>query len=409
MRVIVAFEERFYQTQDSNIYSNTAFEYSFWRRYLQVFDEVEVFVRMAETPKKKIDKPFANGPHVHFNAVPMYIGPWQYLKKRHKIKALAKKVVTQDDAFILRIPGRISTLLWHELMKQKKPYGVEVIGSSLDSAKTMGANFLLRSILEWVEPVIQRKQCHHAVAAAYVTQNYLQNYYPPGNWSTHYSSIDLPDNAIIDTTKLKKRLVSLKDAVEGRRPFRICQVGSMATRYKGQDILIKAISICRRKNLDIELTFVGDGKNRNRYFKLADNIGLIHKIHFMGKLPAGDLIFEQLDEADMFVFPSLTEGLPRALIEAMTRGLPCIASNVGGIPELLDAEDLVEPANPPALAYKIEQIVRNKPRLELMAKRNLEIAKKYLTEEVNHRRVEFYKKVKDRTNSWYANRNKAKS
>jgi glycosyltransferase involved in cell wall biosynthesis len=84
-----------------------------------------------------------------------------------------------------------------------------------------------------------------------------------------------------------------------------------------------------------------------------------------------------LDKADVFVLPSYQEGLPRAMIEAMARALPCIGSTVGGIPELLNQEDMIPPGNVAALADKIRSVVTNPERMNMMSARNWEKAKKY--------------------------------
>ncbi|GAJ04944.1 unnamed protein product, partial [marine sediment metagenome] len=87
------------------------------------------------------------------------------------------------------------------------------------------------------------------------------------------------------------------------------------------------------------------------------------------------------------------EGLPRAMVEAMARGMPCIGSSVGGIPELLADEDIVPPADVKALADKMEEVLRDVSRLERMARRNLQTAQEYRRSELSKRWVEFYKKV----------------
>ena len=68
------------------------------------------------------------------------------------------------------------------------------------------------------------------------------------------------------------------------------------------------------------------------------------------------------------------------MIEAMTRALPCIGSRVGGIPELLDDQDLVDPADIVGLATKIKQVVTDSQRLSEMSRRNLERAQEYRPE-----------------------------
>jgi glycosyltransferase involved in cell wall biosynthesis len=84
-----------------------------------------------------------------------------------------------------------------------------------------------------------------------------------------------------------------------------------------------------------------------------------------------------LDRADLFVLPSLTEGLPRALLEAMARGLAAVATTVGGIPELLPADCLVPPRNAVALARRLREVMAQPAALMAMAQRNQEVARTY--------------------------------
>ena len=81
MRVMIALENRFVRTQNGNIYSSTVYDYEYWQKYLQVFDEVVVFARVGDVSEEILDKSSANGPGVRFFRMPYYIGPWQYLKE----------------------------------------------------------------------------------------------------------------------------------------------------------------------------------------------------------------------------------------------------------------------------------------------------------------------------------------
>ena len=129
----------------------------------------------------------------------------------------------------------------------------------------------------------------------------------------------------------------------------------------------------------------------------------------MGATESGDVLGNrahisvvraQLDDADLFVLPSLGEGLPRSMIEAMARALPCIGSTAGGIPELLPQEDLVPPGDARALAQKIREVLTNPHRLTQMSARNLATSQQYCEEKLQKRCNEICRRLKSRTQAW---------
>jgi glycosyltransferase involved in cell wall biosynthesis len=128
---------------------------------------------------------------------------------------------------------------------------------------------------------------------------------------------------------------------------------------------------------------------------LAKRLGVEDRTQFVPRLPSGEPVFDFLDSIDLFVMPSRAEGLPRALVEAMARGCPCIGSNIGGIPELLAPEDLVPPNNPEALAQKILEVTANPERMKAMSERNLARAKQFDPEVLRDARLAFYRYVRD--------------
>ena len=88
------------------------------------------------------------------------------------------------------------------------------------------------------------------------------------------------------------------------------------------------------------------------------------------------------------------------MIEAMARGLPCIGTAVGGIPELLEREDMVPLNNAAALAQKIREVLTDRNRMERMSKRNLVKAMEFREETLQERRIKFYKYIKSMTGEW---------
>jgi glycosyltransferase involved in cell wall biosynthesis len=177
-------------------------------------------------------------------------------------------------------------------------------------------------------------------------------------------------------------------------------VGTLEQLYKAPEVLIDSLAICTQDGLDLVLAMVGDGKERPGLEARARALGLGSRVHFLGQLPAGKAVRSELDRADLFVLPSRQEGLPRAIIEAMARGLPCIGSTVGGIPELLPPEDMVPPGNARALAHKLREVVTDPSRMARMSNRNLEKAREYREDALRERRVAFYRYIRNQTETW---------
>ena len=102
-----------------------------------------------------------------------------------------------------------------------------------------------------------------------------------------------------------------------------------------------------------------------------------------------DEMFAWLDSLDVYIQPSLQEGLPRALIEAMSRGLPCYGTRTGGIPELLPAECVCK--RNMFISTQFARFLRcyTKEKAKEMAIRNFEESKQYSVDILNDRRYNF--------------------
>jgi glycosyltransferase involved in cell wall biosynthesis len=393
MRVSVVVNQRFFRTAAGPVYTRTCLSYSHWSKYLRVFDRVQVIARVKTVAHCEEPVSVAEGPGVSFFPVPDYQGLWQYLLKLPKVEGAVHRAEIGADAVILRIPSHLTLGIWRRLCKEGKPYGVEVVGDSHAEFAPGAVSHPLRPLFRQFFSRLQQQQCAQAAAAAYVTRDALQRRYRPadGIVSTSYSDVELPPEAVVTAPRSAP-------STETRRVL-LC-VASLAQLYKGPDILLKSVASCVRKGLDIRLSLVGDGKHRIDLQRLARHLGVEGRVNFAGELPAGEAIREQMDRADLFVLPSRTEGLPRALIEAMARGLPCVASNVGGIPEIIPPEDLVPPGDPDALADKICEVFREPGRMARMSARNLAEAEKYREESQSAARLAFYEGIKEATKRW---------
>jgi glycosyltransferase involved in cell wall biosynthesis len=136
-------------------------------------------------------------------------------------------------------------------------------------------------------------------------------------------------------------------------------VGSVGwlTDIKGHKYLIEAISKLKQNFPALHLVIVGSGDRQEALLKLAELLGLRDTVHLLGHR---DDVEACLAGMDLFVLPSLNEGMGRALVEAMAAGLPVIASRVGGIPAVISHEQtglLVPPGNADALADAIRRLL----------------------------------------------------
>lgn len=174
---------------------------------------------------------------------------------------------------------------------------------------------------------------------------------------------------------------------EDRRPGEAVTalfVGRIDPDQKGLVTLIRSIALLPHA-IPVQIRLVGEDWGGTALLKaMAERLGITDRVVFVGKLERGALIREYA-RADFLVLPSLFEPFGIVLLEAMAAGLPVIASNVGGIPEVVaDADSglLVEPGNPGALAGAILQFCQDENLRREMGRDGKVRASRYAWESV---------------------------
>ncbi|MGB0714811.1 MAG: glycosyltransferase family 4 protein [Phycisphaerae bacterium] len=384
MKVLVGLEKRFSVTPDGTIWSQGWLDANFWDRYLDEFESVEVFARVLPVDSPPPRSRVASRPEVTFLDVPFYKGPWQYARNIGRLRRAAATAISNADAIVCRAPGGMSSLLYRAARRARMPFGVEVVGDPYDVFDPKAMKNALRPFLRfWVTREL-RQMCQNAAAVSYVTSASLQQRYPAGegSFSTSYSSINLDDI----------------DFVAGPRTtfspdHRILFIGSLAQLYKAPDVLLEAFSLVRQE-MPASLTLIGDGAYRPHLEAMAKSLGIDADVTFRGVLPAGEAIRNALDDCDLFVLPSHTEGLPRVMIEAMARAAPCIGTSISGILELLPNDLCVAPGDSQALARKICNVLRDRDGLAQLSARNFEEASQYHIRHLRPKRRSFLSVLK---------------
>jgi colanic acid/amylovoran biosynthesis glycosyltransferase len=145
---------------------------------------------------------------------------------------------------------------------------------------------------------------------------------------------------------------------EGSTPVKLLCVGRLAP-AKGQVLLVQACARLRDAGQAFHLTMVGAGPDRERIEKTIALLRLQQHITLTGALNQ-EAVRTHFQEADVFVLPSLAEGIPVVLMEAMSSGVPCISCPVNGIPELIQHERtglLATPGDVVSLAAQLQRLI----------------------------------------------------
>ncbi len=384
MKVTVILDHKFVRDDRGRVCAQTMFGDSFWQRYLTAFDSVDVVCRVRPATAGDHPIPIENE-RVQFLPVPFYQGPREFLKHHRVIRKQLHRRLDAAEAVILRVPQILPTFAASTLCRRGAPFGVEVVGDPWDVYAPGAESNRLRPLFRWYFRRRLREICSRAAASCYVTEFALQKRYPPkpGTFSTHASSVQL-DHVVSQP----RPATSFSTA-----PSRLLFVGALNRLYKGQDILIRAVGELVAEGLDLNLRIVGDGQYRAELESLAGEMGLGSRVQFTGVLPFGERIYAEMDRADLFVLPSRQEGLARTVPEAMSRGLPCISSDVGGMSEVVPAECLVRPGDLQSLKDRLRQLATSAETLAGLSKKAVCTASRFLQSEIEPRRQQFMMKL----------------
>lgn len=166
-------------------------------------------------------------------------------------------------------------------------------------------------------------------------------------------------------------------------------IGAVANLYpaKGLTYLIKTARFIKSP---CQILIIGEGPERRNLEQQIAKYQLQNKVLLLGALPQA---YRYLRAFDFFILPSVKEGFPYAILEAMAAGLPIVATSVGGLPEIIeDGRNgfLVAPQNPLALAEKINYLLENPDQARLFGQTNLEKIKEFDLKKMTQKTKEIY-------------------
>ena len=299
-----------------------------------------------------------------------------------RVHAEFKRVVLNelkhDRAVIVRAPSASGTIAADYCRANGIPYLAEAVGCPWDSLWNHSLKGKVLAPRVWKQ---FRRTMRNADYAVYVTSEFLQKRYPTNGKTAAISDVELQP---MDDAILEKRLEKIQ---KHSGKIKLATAAAVNAAYKGQQFVIEALAKLKAQgNTNFEYHLAGGG-DPSSLRDLAERLGVSNQVIFEGSLPH-DAMFAWLDEMDLYIQPSLQEGLPRAVVEAMSRGLPALGAHTGGIPELLGEECIFPRKGVDTIAEKLSKL--SLEQMISMAENNFVHAKMFQKELLEKKRFEFY-------------------
>ena len=385
MDMVFVYEDKIAQDTEGNYYVGSAFSQAVFDRYLQHFDHITLLMRKADiAPDDK--EALARWNKIDCTNIDVVILPnltasiktYFSPKLRREFRRIVIENITPDRAVIIRAPSTSGTIAAKYCHKIGKPFLVEAVGCPWDSLWNHSLRGKITAPRSWLH---FRRTMKLAPYAVYVTSEFLQRRYPTQGAQAAISDVELQP---MDDSIIEKRLEKIESHT-GK--IKLATAAAVNVAFKGQQFVIEALAKLKAKgNTDFEYHMAGGGDN-SALKNLAEQLGVAEQVVFEGSLPH-DKMFAWLDNMDLYIQPSLQEGLPRAVVEAMSRGLPALGARTGGIPELLGEKYIFERKGVDDIAKLLPAV--SKEEMLTMAKNNFEHAKDFQKELLEKKRYEFY-------------------
>ena len=375
MNVFIASEFRCHIFKDEYYLSEKA--YSIYKRYSEAFGEIVLCSRFIRIDNLEKGLSKAN-----------------FIADIIDVKALSKTLINSYNRCLKEkikdcdlVIGRLPSIIAYKACKiahqLNKPCLVELMCDGWDPYWNHG---LQGKIIAPYMHLNMKGITYNADYAIYVTEKYLQKRYPCKNKSINASNVVIckPSKEI-----LLKRLNKIK-LKENYSELSVMTSANVDLLSKGHRYVIRAMGQLKKRGIKI-IYYLAGGGNGERLLLEAQKANVQDQVVFLGSLTLEE-IYNQIDKVDLYIQPSLQEGLPRAVIEAMSRACPCLGARTAGIPELLDEECIFERKSENDIVRAILYICGQD--LNIYAVKNFLKSEEFTESILNDRRERYFEMIK---------------
>jgi glycosyltransferase involved in cell wall biosynthesis len=378
-KVLFVHDGPIFKDHNSNFYG-IHIKDSVIERYLNLGDHLAILTRVVIVDKEQ-SKKYSLLTNSQFDVIeiPNFKSIRLYIKNYPTAKRVIEDAVYRADVVICRNPSASSTIAANYALSIGKPIISELVACTFDAY--LNYNWKGKMIAHykmWVQQRLQKRLPY----VIYVTKHFLQERYPSSAKQINCSNVELKPK---DQNLLKDRIEKIKQSNKNKIPV-IGTVAALDVPYKGQADVIKALAILKNSGIIYHYHLVGQGDDA-KLRQFVVKLDIQEQVKFIGALPHQE-VFDFYKQIDLYIQPSKQEGLPRALIEAMSTGCPALGARTAGIPELLDSNFIFKAGN-------VKEIVKLLTNLsqEVMLEQasvNFIIAQDYEKEKLDKRRKYFY-------------------
>jgi len=378
-KVLFAHDGPLYKDAKGNYFGVTLND-SVRQRFLTLGDSVTFIIRVKPLEEGQMSSKLSHISNKSFNVieVPNAKSISGLFRNYLRVRSIVRKAVEDHDILISRIPSLTGKLAFHSARKLGVPTLVECVGCTFDAYWNYNWK---GKIIAHYKKYQQAGILKNATHAIYVTNEFLQRRYPTMGHSVNCSNVEL---RTWNEGFLNARIKRIEDFNKQKKII----VGTAAALipYKGQADVVRAVGYLKRRGIHLEYRVAGNGdptylENVISKEKVADQVTIL------GPVPREEML-DFYCGLDIYIQPSKQEGLPRAMIEAMSTACPCLGARTAGIPELVSNEFIFKPGD----FIELSEIISRIGNIEMLsaAKENFKNAKDYRLEVINDRRMSFY-------------------
>ncbi|MGR5246771.1 glycosyltransferase [Vibrio sp. PNB23_22_6] len=375
--IVSFFHDHVFSVRGNKVFTSGTLDNNLWDRYfVKGVSKIVVCARKKDVTEG--EGKIASKEHVDFVFSPSLSNPLSLLSDYRS--SVVKETVKNSDFVVVRLPSEIGNKAVKYAKEFDKKVFCEVVACPFDGLSHYGSK-----VAKLYAPLARnrmKKAVESADGALYVTEFALQKRYPNSKLTMNASNVELQE--VLSEPEVQRKRLQRFVSRKKNGKLKVGLIGTVKNESKGIDVAIKSLA-----GLGLQLHVIGSGTSE-KYEKLAKdyNIKFIHDGFIVDK----SLVFDWLDDIDIYIQPSFQEGLPRATIEAMSRGCPVLSSNAGGLGELTLPQFVHDSGDFLKLRSDILDLLEEACLSSIISHSLIE-ASKYTSDKLKRTRNEFYKKA----------------